>query len=138
MAGRGPARSKRTGGRRPTARGAGFGDAALDRLLLAVAALELDGEVAEWWTALRRQHEAAGMRPEAARRVAYRQARLGELLAQDYGQLEAAERLGVSDRQIRTDIDALRRMLEPRLRLEAPHGQKVEAPRSTGERRAAA
>jgi DNA-binding CsgD family transcriptional regulator len=93
-------------------------NASLDRLRLALAGIDPDSQIAEWWRELRELHEGGGMQARRARDVAYRQARVAELLVQDCTQPEIAERVGCSERTVRGDIEALRRLLEPRVRFE--------------------
>jgi len=89
-------------------------NADLDRLRLALAGIDPNSQIAEWWRELREMHESNGMQARRARDVAYRQARVAELLVQDCTQPEIAERVGCSERTVRGDVEALRRLLEPR------------------------
>src|ERR1039458_7840733 len=54
-------------------------------------------QITEWWRELREMHESNGMQARRARDVAYRQARVAELLVQDCTQPEIAERVGCSE-----------------------------------------
>jgi hypothetical protein len=93
-----------------------------DHVLLALAGIDPDGQIAALWAQLRALHEADGIRPEKARSVAYRETRVAELLTLAYddsrevGRVEwIAASVGVTARQVRDDIAALRRLLEPRV-----------------------
>jgi hypothetical protein len=88
----------------------------VDRVRAALAGIDPDSQIAQWWGELRDQLEAGGMSPADAVAIAYRRARVAELLSEgvtDRGEL--ARRVGCGEVTIRTDLAALRRLLEPRV-----------------------
>jgi len=94
-----------------------FDDQALDRIRLALEVIDPDSQLAAWVSELRKMHEGAGMASADARRIAFRQARIAELLVEDVtDRLELAARVGCGEATVRTDLAALRRLLEPRVR----------------------
>jgi DNA-binding NarL/FixJ family response regulator len=107
-----------TGARNPTAPGVAFDDQGLERIRLALeGVIDPGSQVAAWVSELREMHEAAGMAPADARRIAYRQGYIAELLSQGVeDRREIARRVGCSERTVRGDVEALRRLVAPRTR----------------------
>jgi hypothetical protein len=92
-----------------------------DALWLALAGLDPDDQFSRWWAELRAMHEQDGMSPDRARHVAYRQARVAELIADDWEDEAILARVGCAPRTLCDDRGAIERMLRAsgRVRLEA-------------------
>ena len=91
-------------------------DSGLDRLRLALAGIDPNGQIAVWHRELRGMHEQGGMGPERALRVASRQSRVADLLSEGVRiRADIARQVGCSERTVKSDIAALRRLLEPRV-----------------------
>jgi hypothetical protein len=73
-----------------------------------------DEQLETWAHELASLHLAAGMAPEKAWFLAYRQAETGRLLSDGYEPPEIIARIGCSERTYRRDVAALRQLLEPR------------------------
>ncbi len=88
----------------------------LDRIRLALEVIDPGSQLATWVSELLEQLAGDGWAPERARKAAYRAARVAELLSEGVtNQVEIAARVGCSERTVRSDIEALRRLLEPRV-----------------------
>ena len=87
------------------------------RITVALSSIDRDGQVAIWWSELRVMHERDGVRPDRALWLAYRRANIALLLSQGItDRRELAKLVGCSERSVRGDIGALRRLIRPRTR----------------------